>query len=149
MHIISFGKIVKVLGHIDGHRRVIDQSLSHHIYTITSTYHNIKTLYITLLSYLEPTHQTSPPMPCIYTALEERWNSKAYWRSSTPYWPKRFTPHIQQDLHVPRHPTALYYITYLSLANPSNIGPQPRNACKLHWKKHVPKHPTMLFERNH
>src|SRR6218665_3803717 len=46
-----------------------------------------------------------------------------------------FTPHMHQYQHVPKQPTALYYITYLSLANPSNIGPKPCNAYKLHWEK--------------
>src|SRR6218665_879979 len=46
---------------IDGHRRVIDQCLSHHICTNTSTYQNNQPLYITLLSYLWPTRQTSAP----------------------------------------------------------------------------------------
>src|SRR6218665_609604 len=48
----KYWKIVKVLENIDGHRRVIDQSLSHHIYTITSTYQNSQPLFTTLLSYL-------------------------------------------------------------------------------------------------
>src|SRR6218665_3410696 len=46
-----------------------------------------------------------------------------------------FTPHMHQYQHVPKCQTALYYITWLSLANPSNIGPKPCNAYKLHWKK--------------
>jgi len=37
---------------IDGQQRVIDQCLSHHICTNTSTYQKTKPLYITLLSYL-------------------------------------------------------------------------------------------------
>src|SRR6218665_2694502 len=43
---------VELLERIDGHRRVIDQCLSHHICTNTSTYQNNQPLYITLLSYL-------------------------------------------------------------------------------------------------
>src|SRR6218665_2506284 len=45
-------KKVKFLYRTDGHRRVIDQSLSLHICTSTSTYQNTQPLYITLLSYL-------------------------------------------------------------------------------------------------
>src|SRR6218665_2691796 len=60
----KYWEIVKVLERIDGHRRVIDQILSNHIYISTSTYQNIQPLYITLLSYLWPNRQTSPHMPC-------------------------------------------------------------------------------------
>jgi len=38
---------VKFLQQIDGHRRLTDQSLSHHIYTTTSTSKNIQPLYTT------------------------------------------------------------------------------------------------------
>src|SRR6218665_1334013 len=42
----------EVLKRIDGHRRVIDQSHSNHIYNSTSSYQNSQPRYITLLSYL-------------------------------------------------------------------------------------------------
>src|SRR6218665_219935 len=57
----KYYEIVKVLERINGHRRVIDQSLSKHIHTSTSRYQNNQPLYMTLLSYLLPTRQTSAP----------------------------------------------------------------------------------------
>jgi len=48
----KYWEIVKVLESIDGHRRVVDQSLSNHIYISTSTYENTQPLYIRILSYL-------------------------------------------------------------------------------------------------
>src|SRR6218665_183158 len=48
----KYWEIVTVLERNDGHRRVIDQSPSHHIYNSTITYQNTQPLYITLHSYL-------------------------------------------------------------------------------------------------
>jgi len=93
----------------------------------TSVPARTKTTNRVILHYLVMSSQAVKHRPqttqCIYTALEKGANSIAYWRSSTRYWPKPFTPHIHHFQHVPKYPTALYYITYLSLANPSNIAP--------------------------
>src|SRR6218665_4034603 len=42
----------EILKRTDGHQRLTDQSLSHHIYNRTFTYQNTQPLYIALLIYL-------------------------------------------------------------------------------------------------